>query len=76
MFDTLTYGNKIPFDTEPGTISREDYEEWQRSYTFDALRGLTPGQSFCQHFRVRDFRLWFGGDQTATEQIVEREYLR
>lgn len=56
-------------------ITCEQFEEWKQAYTFDALRGMTPGRSFCRHFGYQDHRLWFGGDAATVETIVIREYL-
>ena len=71
MFDSLI---RSPAEYQ-SRIPPEQFDQWKRAYTFDALRGLTPGRSFCRHFGYRDHRLWYGGDAATVETIVIREYL-
>ena len=40
-------------------IALEDFELWQRDYTWEALHGLRYGQSFCNRFGVTDNILYY-----------------
>ena len=40
-----------------GSISRDDYAAWQKTMTFDLLKGNHIGKSFCEHFGVTDYIL-------------------
>lgn len=50
-------------------ISQEDFEIWQKDYTWDALHGLRYGQSFCNRFGVSDNLLYY--TTWPVEQIDE-----
>jgi hypothetical protein len=40
-------------------ITLEQYTEWKDRYSFDGLRGLRYGQSFCNHFDISDNILYY-----------------
>ena len=40
-------------------ISPEQFTEWKDCYSFDGLRGLRYGQSFCNHFDISDNILYY-----------------
>ena len=42
------------FDARDLKISEADFEHWQKLYTWDALKGIKYGESFCQHFEIYD----------------------
>ncbi len=57
-------------------ITKEQYLEWKRKYTFDALRNLTPGQSFCLTFLVTDHILFYNSlDPANINQYIKDTYL-
>ena len=40
-------------------IPQEDFELWQRDYTWEALHGQRYGQSFCNRFGITDNLLYY-----------------
>ena len=42
------------FNARDLKISQSDFERWQKLYTWDALKGIKYGESFCQHFEIYD----------------------
>ena len=62
-----------PFKTSH-KVSLEQYTEWKDHYSFDGLRGLRYGQSFCNHFDISDNILYytiFDVDQ-CNDYIIKR----
>ena len=35
----------------------QTYLQWRRLWTLDGIRGIGYGQSFCDHFHIRDYIL-------------------
>ena len=70
----------VAFADQSGTprslIPLEDFELWQKDYTWDALHGLRYGQSFCNHFNITDNLLYYNSwsiDQT--NEYIEKNYI-
>jgi hypothetical protein len=40
-------------------IALEQFTEWKDHYSFDGLRGMRYGQSFCNHFDISDNILYY-----------------
>ena len=57
------------------TISMDNYLDWQKEYTFDALRDLRYGQSFCNQFNVQDNRIFYERDWVRCDVIIRSEWL-
>jgi len=57
------------------TISMDSYLDWQKEYTFDALRDLRYGQSFCNQFNVQDNRIFYERDWVRCDVIIRSEWL-
>lgn len=57
-------------------ITREQYLEWERNYTFHGLQDLTPGQSFCSTFLVTDNILFYNSlDPANVAQYIKDTYI-
>ena len=57
-------------------ISIERYEAWQKLYTWDALQDeLRYGQSFCQHFDIRDNLLYYERNQSRADAYIRHHFL-
>ena len=69
-------GLEITLGKKQIQITQSDYEQWKRSYTFDALRGARFGQSFCMAHDLHDMILWFERDARWCEGYIQREYVR
>lgn len=53
MTDQLT----ARFNAREFSITESDFERWQKLYTWDAIKGIGYGDSFCQHFEIFDVLL-------------------
>jgi hypothetical protein len=60
---------------ESHKISHCAYKRWRKMFVWHALTGQRFGQSFCQHFKIQDYRLQFAPTVAAAETIIQREWL-
>jgi hypothetical protein len=71
MADFADQKTKVP---EP--ISLEDFELWQKDYTWDALHGLRYGQSFCNRFGISDNLLFYTTwPPEQQDEYIKRTYV-
>ena len=56
-------------------ISHDNYEQWRKQYTWDALMNLRYGQSFCNHFGIQDNRLYYERDWVKCDSIIRVDWL-
>ena len=42
------------FNARDLKITKPQFEHWQKLYTWDALKGIKYGSSFCQYFEIYD----------------------
>lgn len=56
-------------------ISLEQYKCWQKQYTFEALKGAKYGASFCQHFKILDYRIFFESTPQSCDNIIRKEWI-
>lgn len=56
-------------------ISQAEFEQWKKTFTFDAIQGLRYGQSFCNYFDITDYRLMYVHDPLQCDKIIDRDYL-
>ena len=73
MVNDMTAEYHLP--TEDNSVSIEDYEQWQREYTWDALVNIRYGQSFCNHFGIHDYRLYYERDWVKCDSIIRMAWL-
>ena len=72
IFNTGAWSN----DWEPvKKISIEEYNVWQRQYLFDALSGMTYGESFCDYFKVNDNLLNRDTGISQTDEYIRSTYV-
>lgn len=57
------------------SISEAAYEAWKLKFTFDGIRGLRYGQSFCNHFGITDYVLFYRLDWDRADQHIRTVYL-
>ena len=55
---------------EPNSIDLDNYLEWQRNYTFEALQDIRYGQSFCNHFDITDNRIFYERDWVRCDTLI------
>ena len=57
------------------SIDHAAYEAWKLDFTFDGIRGMRYGQSFCNHFGITDYVLFYKLDWTSADQHIRKLYL-
>lgn len=60
---------------DDNSVSIQDYEQWQREYTWDALIDIRYGQSFCNYFGITDNRLYYERDWVKCDNIIRSDWL-
>jgi hypothetical protein len=58
-------------------ITHTDFEHWQKLYTWDAIKGISYGESFCKYFEIYDvFLMVMCRLATADlELYIQQEYV-
>jgi len=57
-------------------ITRDEYNLWQKDYTWEALHGIRYGQSFCNHFNINDNKLYYTRDSVWADDYIQETYIR
>ena len=56
-------------------VTEQQYEDWKRQFTADALLGQRYGQSFCNRFGITDNLLYFTREIEWCEDYIRKHYL-
>jgi hypothetical protein len=56
-------------------ITQEQFDEWQKQASFDIMKGLRYGQSFCNHFGITDNILYYEFSWLNAEEYIRRAYI-
>ena len=57
------------------SILQAEYDAWRDEFVFDGIRGLRYGQSFCNHFDITDYVLFYMLDWDRADQHIRTVYL-
>lgn len=57
------------------SIPSAEYEAWKREFTFEGIKGARYGQSFCNHFGITDYVLFYKVDWESADQHIRMIYL-
>jgi hypothetical protein len=57
------------------SIPPAEYKAWKLEFTFEGIRGARYGQSFCNHFGITDYVLFYKVDWTSADQHIRTVYL-
>jgi len=57
------------------SVTQAAYEAWRLNFTFDGIRGMRYGQSFCNHFDITDYVLYYKMDWDSADQHIRTVYL-
>ena len=60
---------------QQNSVTEAAYEDWKREFTFEGIRGMRYGQSFCNHFDITDYVLFYKLDWTSADQHIRTVYL-
>lgn len=74
------FGGVVEYTTRkeneaPVIITEAEYEQWKKLYTFDGLRGIRYGQSFCNHHGITDYLLYYSLDHEAADRYIRETYI-
>jgi hypothetical protein len=76
MFKNMVDQLSARFDARDLEISESAFEHWQRLYTWDALKGIKYGESFCQYFEIYDAVLQlFDSHTDDKEKYIRQSYV-
>jgi hypothetical protein len=68
--------NKPPHIYNNLKITKEDFEIWQKDFTWDALHGIRYGQSFCNRFGISDNLLYYTTwPNEQMDDYIKRNYI-
>ena len=62
--------------TQNPKIKKSDYDQWARGFIFEGLRGQRYGQSFCNHFNIRDNILFYTSTVEEADLYIQVNYVR
>jgi hypothetical protein len=57
------------------SILQAAYDAWRNEFVFDGIRGMRYGQSFCNHFDITDYVLFYMLDWDRADQHIRTVYL-
>ena len=60
---------------QQSSVTEVAYEDWKREFTFEGIRGARYGQSFCNHFDITDYVLYYKMDWASADQHIRTVYL-
>jgi hypothetical protein len=64
------------FVTPNVTVSQSDYDHWRNKiFTFEGIRGIRYGQSFCNHFGITDHILYYRDDWQQADEHIRKFYI-
>lgn len=56
-------------------ITEKEYLLWRAAYTFEGLKGIRYGQSFCNHFDIADNILFYTLTPDRCNTYIEETYI-
>lgn len=56
-------------------ITQAEFDEWQKYVSFDIIKGLRYGQSFCNYFKITDNILYYEFSWLNAEDYIRKTYL-
>jgi len=54
MFKNMADQLLARFSARDLRITQTQFEHWQKLYTWDAIKGIAYGESFCKYFEIYD----------------------
>jgi len=60
---------------QQNSVTQAAYKAWKLEFTFDGIRGARYGQSFCNHFNITDYVLFYKLDWASADQHIRTVYL-
>ena len=74
-FDHIIRSSTTANTLGPSSVPEDKYKQWQKEYTFEALRNRRYGESFCQAFNIVDNRLYYDSNWQRCDELIRREWI-
>ena len=74
MFKNMADHLLARFSARDLRISQSQFEHWQKLYTWDAIKGMAYGESFCKYFEIYDATLMLFNRHRNTDEL--ESYIR
>ena len=77
VFENMT-ADLLAMDTRverQHSVTQTEYRAWRGEFVFDGIRGMRYGQSFCNHFGITDYVLFYMLDWDRADQHIRKLYL-
>jgi hypothetical protein len=75
IMEQFSQQSKLLEQPTPRTVTSSEYQTWREHFTWHALQGKRIGQSFCEHFDVTDFRIYYDLNVDRCLSMIERDYV-
>jgi hypothetical protein len=69
MFKNMADQLLARFNARDLRITRTQFEHWQKLYTWDAIKGISYGESFCKYFEIYDAVLMLFNQHRSTDEF-------
>jgi hypothetical protein len=56
-------------------ITLDKFKEWEELYMFDGLKSIRVGQSFCNHFDIVDYILYYMTNSERAKGHILSQYV-
>ena len=73
MVQELLYNTNL---RNNGQVTQEQYQQWARGFVFEGLRNQRYGQSFCNHFNITDYLLYWAPDYQTADAYIRKHYVK
>lgn len=67
---------KLDQQPEKEPLNEETFNAWRKTYLMEAIMGIRYGQSFCNHFGVEDYVLFYMRDVASAHHYIRENYLQ
>lgn len=57
------------------TITKHEFKQWIKTYSFAGLQNQSLGQYFCKHFSITDYILFFSKESDFAEDYIQSYYV-
>ena len=74
MFDAMIR-ELATHPTPDVAVTVKEYDQWKRLYSFEGLQNIRYGQSFCNHFDITDYRIFYEQNWQRCDEIIQSDWL-
>lgn len=73
MFDMII--DQMDATASNNKVSKQEYEQWKKLFSFDALKGKSYGKSFLDYFKIKDYRIQFERDWERCDKLIRNDWV-